>query len=271
MDVKEKILEFIKQKGPILPVQIAKEINSDILMASAHLSELKANKQIKISNLKIGGSPLYYLQGQETRLQEFTSNLHEKEKRIYDLLSQKKILRDNNLDPVMRVAIRAIKDFAIPLQVNYKDSKEIFWKWYLLPSVEAEGSIKEQIKALKPVIKKEIPKKIEKPIKKETLSIFFNEITNYFNKNKINIISQNIIRKNSEINFVIELSSAVGNLRYFCIAKSKKKINDGDLSSAYIKAQSKKLPVLFLTKGELTKKAKEILEKEFKGMNIKKI
>jgi len=39
----------------------------------------------------------------------------------------------------------------------------------------------------------------------------------------------------------------------------------------YIQAQSKKLPVLFLTTGNVTKKAEEMLNKEFKGMQVKKI
>ena len=285
MDTRDKIIEFIRLKGPILPVQIAKEIGSNILMASAHLSELTATKQLKVSNVKFGSSPLYYLPGQEPRLQQFSSNLQEKEKRAYDLLGQKKILRDNELEPLMRVAMRAIKDFAVPLQVDYQGSKEIFWKWFLLSAQEAETMIKSQLKpiktetpkteapakeiqkTIKEIEKKEIPKKEEMPVKDS----FCNEIQDYFNKNNIKIIEQKIVRKNADLNFVIDVPSSVGNLRYYCVAKSKKKINDGDLSSAYIKAQSKKLPVLFLTKGDLTKKAKEILEKEFKGMSIKRV
>ena len=102
-DTKEKILQLIKEKGPILPVEITKHINSNILMASAHLSELSSNGKLKISNVKVGGSPLYYLPGQETQLQKFADNLHEKEKRAYDLLLQKKILRQINLNMIFRI------------------------------------------------------------------------------------------------------------------------------------------------------------------------
>ena len=49
MDVREKILLFISKNGPILPVKIAKELSTNILMASAHLSELTAHKKLKIS------------------------------------------------------------------------------------------------------------------------------------------------------------------------------------------------------------------------------
>jgi len=333
MDVKEQILQFINQKGPVLPVHIAKEIKSDILMASAHLSELSSNKKVRVSNVKVGGgSPLYYLPGQESKLQDFSSNLHEKEQKAYTLLSQKKILKDSDLEPVIRAALRQIKDFAVPLQVNYKGSMEIFWKWFLLSSEEAESMIKSLIKTPEKAIKKpeeiseqsssehlrnsksiskslsdksdkkivekpkeeikpklpetqqelkkpEIEKTQEKTIKQpETITKqakptgnFFKQITDYFEKNKIDVIEQNIIRKSSEIDFTIKVPSSVGALTYYCKAKNKKRINDGDLSSAYIQSQSKKMPVLLLMTGELTKKAKEMFEKEFKGMNIKQI
>lgn len=280
MDVKEKILDFMKNNGPVLPIQVSKEIESDSLMASAHLSELSSNKKVKISSLKVGSSPLYYLPGQEEQLQNFSSNLHEKEKNTYDLLKEKKVLRDNALDPLSRTTMRQIKDFAVPLKVNYKDGVEIFWKWYLLPTEEAEKLVKQMIKGReiekpaeiekKEEAKKEEPKPIKK-IKKPQKTDFIDQTIRYFNKYKIEIIEKNILRKNSEIEFIIKVPSSVGSLTYFCKAKNKKKINDGDLSSTYIQSQSKKLPVLFLTTGSLTKKAKEILEKEFKGMQIKKL
>ncbi|MBI5397830.1 hypothetical protein HZB03_00035, partial [Candidatus Woesearchaeota archaeon] len=47
--------------------------------------------------------------------------------------------------------------------------------------------------------------------------------------------------------------------------------NDGDLSSAYVQGQIKKLPVLFLTTGELSKKAEDLASREFKSMFIKRI
>jgi len=142
MNKNSTILELVKQKGPILPVQISKEINDNILMTSARLSELLTNKQIKISHIKVGGSPLYYVQGQETRLSDYSDNLVEKEKEAYDLLRQNRILRDAEQAPAIRVALRQIKDYSIPLQVNYQDKKEIFWKWYMMDNNDAYPLIK---------------------------------------------------------------------------------------------------------------------------------
>lgn len=306
MDSREKVIQTIRIRGPVIPVQISKVIGTDILMASAMLSELVSNNVLKISHVKFGSTPLYYLPGQESRLQDFAKNLHEKEKKAYDLLMQRKILRDKTAEPVVRVALRNIKDFAVPLQVKINDNVEIFWKWYLITNEEAAKIIKQTIKfdepkrEVKPVqetiikkeqekpreeqkqIKKEELKKIvpEKEVKKEEKKIFIdktdedkllNEVKRFFEKSNINIMEEKIVKKNSDLDLVIEVPSAVGSLIYYCKAKSKKRISDSDLSSAFVQGQLKKLPVLFLTKGELTKKAKEMLSKEFKSIKINKI
>lgn len=292
-DIPEKILQFIRMRGPIIPSDINRHINSDLLIASAHLSELSSRGLLKVSRVKVGGSPLYFIPGQESQLQKFSENLHEKEKKAYDLLSQKKILRDNELEPVIRVALRAIKDYAVPLQVNFQGNSEIFWRWYLLTNKEAEDLIKSVIKETQPqkaeekkpeevqrkieplpqkqAEEKEPPKKIERkaPVIPDK-GPFHDSISSYFSRNKINILSKEVIRK-SEIDFIIQVPSAVGSLEYYCKAKDKKKITDSDLASAFVQGQLRKLPVLLITSGELTKRAGEMLQKDFKGMGIKQI
>ena len=215
MDKNQAILEIINRKGPVLPVQVSKEINDNVLMASARLSELLSSKKIKISSLKVGGSPLYYLPGQEEKLRNFANNLGGVERKAYDLLEQGKVLRDAVMEPAVRVALRQIKDFAVPLQVIYQEKTEIFWKWYLTENKEAEIVIKgiidaisksremqqpqalqkapEQTRLEKP---KEEIKKPEETVKKEIQKIrkapvkinFLNEINLFFSKAKINII-----------------------------------------------------------------------------------
>ena len=71
---------------------------------------------------------------------------------------------------------------------------------------------------------------------------------------------------------IIKIPSVMGELEYYCKAKNKKTVNDSDLSSAVVQGQLKKLPVMFLTTGELSKKAKEFLNTELKkGLVIKNI
>ena len=296
METRDKILEVVKAKGPVLPVQISKEIGSNILMASAHLAELTASNRLKISTIKVGGSPLYYLPGQESMLQRYVTNMNDKEKRAFDLINQSKILRDSEQEPVIRVALREIKDFAFPLNVTHNNNKEIFWKWYLTPNEEAEQLIKERLQILEKPIeskiekvqKQEIREKIEeKPIeaiKKETKpkeirkykprdkeDDFLKDVMKFFEKNNINVISSEIIKKSSEIDFIVEIPSVVGNLQYYCKARNKKKISDSDLSNAYVKGQLKRLPVLVLSPGDLSAKAQEMIGRELNNLTFKKV
>lgn len=293
MEANERILSLLKERGPILPVQASKEINENILMTSARLSELLTAKHIKISSLKVGGSPLYFLPGQEHKLQNFTENLNGVERKAFDMLSQNKILKDSEQEPAVRVALRQIRDFAVPLQVNYENKIEIFWKWYLMDNKETELSIKNKLSEKKEIMpdnksrkqpetatqeklldgpkeeaqKKEATKKIRKTIDKES---FFRGVNNFFDKNRINIDAKDM-KKGSEIDFIIKIQTTLGALKYFCKAKNKRRVSDADLSSALIQAQSKNLPLLFLTNGTLTKKSQEMLNNEFKNITFKKI
>lgn len=300
MALRELILEFIKQTGPALPVQVSKKIQTNILFASAHLSELSSRKEIKVSALKVGSSPLYYLPGQEPQLERFTVHLHEKERQAYDLLKTKRVLRDSETPPAMKVALRSISDFAIPLDVSHDNTTEIFWKWYSITNNVAEDIIKGQLmnpeerpapvqplpdnppRAQKdehreqpsptPVTtKKEPPRQQTLMPSSQPMGVFRNALLKYLRENKIGVLTETIIRKDADIEFIIELPTAVGNATYYCRAKSKSKVNEGDLSAAYLTAQSKQLPVLFLTNGSLTKRATMLLSSQFKGMVVKKI
>ena len=303
MGTNERILELIKEKGPVIPAQISKIINDNLLITSARLSELLSGKHLKISYLKFGGSPLYFLPGQESMLQNFSSNLNGVEKRAYSLLEQAKILKDSEQDPQTRVALRSIKDFAVPLQVNYENKIEIFWKWYLTDNKDAEPLIKnllskqhapaeaiqqkaEEIKEptkepQKEEIAKEKPKETEiqkelkipekKPKKTMDKTGFLKEINNFFNKSNVKIIEAIGSKNGIDLEFIVEVQTSLGSIKYFCKSKDKKKISDADIGSALLQAQSKNLPLLFVTNGSLTKNAKEMLDNDFKNIIFKNI
>ena len=163
MDNREKALSFIRMNGPVIPSKVAKYIEKDIIITSAMLSELSSNGQLKISSLKVGSSPLYYVQGQEEKLQNFSGNLNQKDVRTYNLLKEKEVLRDTAQDPLVRVSLRQIKDFAVPLEVNVNGSKELFWKWYLLGNDRVTELIKKELGINDEDKKISQPKPAEKP------------------------------------------------------------------------------------------------------------
>lgn len=335
----EKILYFLKVVGPTIPAKVAKNINTEILLASAHLSDLAAQGKIKISSLKIGGTPLYYLPGHEEQLYHFAAgNLNPKDYQVLEALKQQKIMRENSLDLLSRVALRSLKDFAIPLHVTVGGDKELFWKWHLLSDEEASASIKQMLfvreqttpfqapegfreeQQLSPTLseqpleqqtqlentsesqnvpalsleqeeplenvpasesekaEEELQEKIEKVLQGKSKTKVkriskkpkvegskiggdnFLPVTESFLANKEIIIQEKeIVRKNAELNLVIKVPSAVGTVTYFCKVKKKAKCDEGDVSAAYMEAQIKKLPLLFLYTHELTKKAQEML------------
>ena len=116
-DKQKEIIEFLQRQGPSLPVHIAKKIKLDLLFTGAFLSELVKEKQIKMSHMKIGSSQLYMLPGQEESLENLIEKLKGREKEACLLLKKQGVLEDSEQTPVMRVALRSIKDFAIPFKI----------------------------------------------------------------------------------------------------------------------------------------------------------
>jgi len=284
-DKREKALETVKNKGPLLPVQIAKEIETDIMFAGAILSELIANGKIKITSVKVGGSPLYYTDAQEQKLQELVKNLNEKDQRTAELLKEKKVLKDSECGPLERVSLRQIKDFAKSIQVKEGNEIELFWKWYLIKDEEAEELIKkimgkeekviekpeEKIKEIEKEVEKKKPiQKIKEKVKKEIKpSLGLKNVHEYFTENNIKILNANVIKKNKEINYIVEVNSEIGAINFFVKYRDKKKLNEGDLSLALNEA--KNMPLIFLTTGSLSKKTEKLMETEYKGVIFRKL
>jgi hypothetical protein len=148
---KEAILTTIKLRGPSLPVQIGKAISIEPMLAAALLSELKAEQKIKISNMKVGSSPLYFIPGQENQLEASVDHLNSKEREAFNLLKQSKILEDEKLQPPIRVALRSIKDFASPLRVRNKEELKLFWKFANLSDKEVTPLIQKIIHSEKSI------------------------------------------------------------------------------------------------------------------------
>ena len=284
-DAREKILGFIRINGPVLPVQVAKYINSNILFASAILSEMVSSRMVFLTHAKIGGSPLYYLKGQEHQFQKLYQYLGEKPKKAYDLIKEKRVLRDRDCEPWQRVALREIDDFAKMITVNLNGQVEVFWKWHLFSDEEAknviegiingfdkkvEEEVKEEIVVAQVAQKKEI-KEVKERKQKVMKEFDSGKLDDYFSKNKIIVLDKEVIKKNKEIDFLLEISSSVGKINFYAKFLDKGKVNEGDLSLAYHKGQNRKLPVMVLSTGELTKSAKSYLEKELKGLVFRKV
>ena len=261
--IKKTVLDFVRFNGPILPAHVAKKIEKDLIQSGALLSDLLSEKLIKISVAKIGGSPVYYSLGQEAKLSMLYDYLPGKEKEAYTLLNEKKVLRDKEVIASIRVALRNLRDFAIPFK--YKD--EIYWRWYLLPQEQINQylpkiEVKQEVKKIEPVKVK------EKQAKKRPKNEFLDDVKKYLSEGKLEIKEEILSKKKNEVDIIVVVSSDIGRLEFLVNAKNKKRINEADLSLAYNKGQKLKLPVLFLTSGSLTKKAEKYLQENLRGYLI---
>jgi hypothetical protein len=133
----DSVLAFVRRESPLLPAKIAKEFNISNLIASAVLSQLVSEKRIEVSTVKIGGSPVYFAPEKRAALQDYSKYLNEKDRRAFVRLQEKKILRDNEEEPLTRACLRAIKDYAKPITVTSGENQELFWKWFLLSDDDA--------------------------------------------------------------------------------------------------------------------------------------
>ncbi|MDO8460761.1 MAG: FaeA/PapI family transcriptional regulator [Nanoarchaeota archaeon] len=320
---KERILSFIESKGPSLPIQIAHAINVSTLFASAFLSELYSDQKIKASNMRVGSSALYYLSGQEAQLENFVQYLNQREREAFSLLKKEKTLQDLQQTPVIRVALRAIKDFAVPIKVRDGQESILFWKYFTISNEEFVKLIREVVSPPKieekpfvtaneptvlvqqvavkevvtekkieeePLIKKSTKESQSQQAVKDSLSLQMG--TNENNHSKLsgikpiwsnkkspvimqeNEFSQNIKRylnsKGIEISEIIDskkkefvakvrADNLFGKQEYYFVAKDKKNISDNDFAMAFHKAQSEKMPCLFISYGNVNSKGKEYI------------
>ena len=272
LQVKERIVSFIKIKGPSLPVHIGKEINASILFTSAFLSELISEKRLKISNLNVGNSHLYFIPGNEPLLEGFSQHLRSKEKDAFELLKQKRILRDSEQHPAIRVALREIKDFAIP----FKKDNQIYWKYLTVSDQELINKIKEipvikEIKKQFEIDKKESmikheqkTSKVEIPLQvktknenrpsvvglKKKISVkkgdkFFNRVKEFLLKSSIEILD---VEDASKDNLILKIK--INNREKLLVAYNKKKIDESDIIKAHKKSLELDLEYIILSLGE---------------------
>ncbi|MCX6748598.1 MAG: hypothetical protein NT076_03255 [Candidatus Pacearchaeota archaeon] len=308
---KERIVEIIKIRGPSLPVHISQATGITSLFAGAFLSELLGDKIIKISNLKVGGSPLYYIPGQEEQLEKFYTFLPSKEKEAFLLLKEKKLLEDDKLEPAIRVALRSIKDFSYPLILNHLDSKILFWRFRSFSEEEAKLAVERifisqnKIQEAKPQqiaplirVEQKVIKEAQKPeIKPQAKPEIKIEKAKQVIKEKplitLKLEKKKIIEKSEFVNKVVNHLEA-DNIEILEELAFKKKeysaivrINSdlGKIKFLVIAKEKKtitendlalalsntKTPILFITPGEPNKKALAYLEQNSSVVKFKKL
>jgi hypothetical protein len=277
-EVKRKIISYLETEGPNLPVRIAKRVELSPVFSSAILSELVQDRKIKMSNLRVGSSPLYLIPGDEKRLEDFTDNLSGVEKTAFLKLKNSLVLEDEKQEPSIRVALRAIKDFASPIKFQDK----IFWKYSFSSNEDINKILRPAIKKEVPIQEKTIPNEnppqkkisenkpteIEKPILeikvkskkvKKTPEEFLNEVKDFLERKDIELLETSEVKKKQIIGKV-RINSDLGKIILLLIAKDKKRPSLADLTTAMKETSHEKMPCYFISKGEPASTTKDFIE-----------
>jgi len=294
---KRKIISFLGSNGPSLPVRIAREIQMEPVFASAILSELLGTKDVKLSHMKIGSSPLYLIPGEEKKLEEHSGELKSAEKEAYLKLKEKLVIKDEDESPMIRVALRNIKDFAIP----FKFQEKIMWKYAFAPEEDIQKILSPPEEKTKPAEEKkpeekdeekDVPKaweikkaeikqakeeskKIENIFEKrgerikskdDTSETFLKQVEEFLEDKGTKIISIQEVDKKK----VIAKTESNGS-EAMLFAFNKKKILEDEIMKCYKQAESMGLPYHIIISGDLTKKMTETIDAYQKLLRVEKI
>lgn len=269
-EIKRKIISYLKEEGPSIPVRISKKVELSPVFSSAILSELLEERKIKTSNLRFGSSPLYLIPGDEKKLENFTDNLNGIEKTAYLKLKNSIVLEDEKQEPSIRVALRSIKDFAKPIKFQEK----FFWMYAFSTNKEVERILSDEKKIIekpqremtftmtktqeekeKPLLEIKQIKRKEKKIPEE----FLNKVKEHLIKKDIELLETIEIKK-KEFKGKIRINSDLGKMIFLIIAKEKRRPSLSDLNNAMKEAIHEKMPCYFLAEGEPASTTKEFIK-----------
>lgn len=196
-EVKEKIFTYLEMVGPSLPIHVAKHLNISTLFASAFLSEMIADGNVKVSSMKVGGSPLYYTQSKVNMLENFSNYLGSKEKEALSILKEKKVLKDYEQTPVIRVALRSLKDFAF----SFNKNDNLYWKYFQATEEEINKALenKQETKIQKPKAEEQKILAEDEAIKKELNEKAQQILEGMNEQQKIKKIQEELLKKQQEL------------------------------------------------------------------------
>lgn len=295
----DKVFEIVRQNGPVLPIEVGKKLGIDSFVAHAYLMQLVEAKKIKASKEKVGNSFLYFVPGKENAAELRASTLTQQTKKTAKTFQKESIKVTPDVAKKREAFVQRLKEIEerekkekrervdlekIKAQMQKDDFIERF-KQAITPfltqkpeeveikdpeikvNVETEPIEKAEDKTEQLEKEKRQPKtKLKDDVKPKKKKVLFGSKTNavelaieYLTERGAEIISKNI-KKKKEADLIVKVPSGIGSIKMFVKIKDKKTINEADLSLTYTQGQNKKLPILFLTTGKLTKTAQNYLK-----------
>jgi len=255
----EQIVDFIKARGPVLPADISKEFSMDIFMASAMLTEIKNKGEIRSSSKRIGSSLLYYTPEQEGQVKNMLFNkLNDIEKRFVKMMREHQVAFEKEFGPQEKFLASKLGDFIKRIEI---DGDAV---WYFIGISQEEA-----MRIAMGMKREEIPPKVEE---KEEIEVsreqevggekdFEEMVEGFFENNNAKVIEKK--GGAGKRTYVVEMDMPIAKQKFFVGMIDKSKVNESDLGILWIKGQKKKMPVIVLVSGKITKKALKFADKEF--------
>jgi hypothetical protein len=246
--VEDQVIAFIRNNGPSFPLEISKAIGYDSFVSRAVLLELINKGLVKKSKRAIGGSLVYYLDGQENDMRKrIFDDLGIPDKKVLKKLRDQGRVKLSELTPHERAFIKSLQDF---IMIDKQGDDYLITYHNFKPRKEPEAP------EIKPI---NLPTKEDKPEKKlfdpKPITGFEARVKEFLN-NMGEVLSSKKVRSGSEYNLIVRVKNPFPQ-ELFVKAKKKKSITESDLSVVYTEALKLKKPSLIVTTGKLSKKARK--------------
>ncbi|MDD5182362.1 MAG: hypothetical protein PHC66_04305 [Candidatus Nanoarchaeia archaeon] len=295
----EKIMQLVRMSGPTLPNVVAKQLNTEIYLASAILSGLVQNGHLKLSFRRIGSSPLYYVPGQENKVRErLHKELNELEKKALERIRDLKVAFTEELYPQERFLVSELKDFVEALTINSDGQELKLWKHYSVSQDELNSIISSKLHKTEPkqeLTQLEVQQTLQptaqqsqaveemkplsifsEPPKQETVEVpkpkrvrkehapkqdseFERKVHEYLKEKKIEIISTK--GKKGETIHEASLPTALGSQNLLVKISGKANVAESDISTFYTECLHLKKPGIIFVSNELSKKTRDFVSK----------
>ncbi len=207
---KDNLLRFVVDKKFVTPTMVSETFDTSTMIASAALSELSKSKLVGITNLKLGSSPYYYDIKQPECLSAIgDKHLKSHEQSVFLKLKNQQIVNDGALPIPEKLAAERLKDFSVPLEINFEGKKYKFWIWYMRDlgetqqqildalSGSSEKKVEEEKPKAKPVAKK--AEKVEKKVQREKPVSAPLEISTPKFEKKVEVVKETVSEKRAKI------------------------------------------------------------------------
>lgn len=277
--VHDKVVQLLKENGPLMPVEISTKVGYDSFVMRAVLLELINQGLIKRSKRPIGSSLIYYVPEHENKMRELIYNdLGIPQKKVLHHLRELGQVNASHLTPHERAFVNELADFLKVEKINesiiitFYDHKTRTEPIPPMPTIQEPLPPTPIIEPLPPTPTIQEPEPIPsppeiKPINQE-LRLFDNKTTTtkkatgFEAKTKEYLESLGEITKTTKIKndseYDYELRTTKPFYQEFIVkAKKKTSISETDLSIIYAEAIHQKKPAILLTNGKLTSKAKK--------------